>query len=68
MVGANFLGPRLGLFNDSLPITENKIRERFEKKENQLNGFYIEHQNMTQMLHDLVVKYQNKSEKPEFYD
>jgi len=35
LVGAAILGPRLGLFNDSLPIQENKIREKFERLEQQ---------------------------------
>ena len=38
LVGANFLGPRLGLFNDSLPIQENKIREKLERKEHQIHN------------------------------
>ena len=33
LVGAAILGPRLGLFNDSLPIVENKIREKLERVE-----------------------------------
>ena len=41
-VGANFLGPRLGLFNDSLPIAENKIRERLERKEHAVQNFLYE--------------------------
>ena len=43
LVGANFLGPRLGLFTDSLPIAENKIRERLEKKEHSTANFIQEH-------------------------
>ena len=35
LVGAAILGPRLGLFNDSLPIQENKIREKLERLEHQ---------------------------------
>ena len=30
LVGAAFLGPRLGLFNESLPIQENKIQEKLD--------------------------------------
>ena len=33
LVGAAFLGPRLGLFNDSLPIQENKIQEKLDQFE-----------------------------------
>ena len=36
LVGANFLGPRLGLFNESLPIAENKIREKMERLEHNI--------------------------------
>ena len=35
LVGAAILGPRLGLFNDSLPIVENRIREKLERLEHQ---------------------------------
>ena len=31
LVGAAFLGPRLGLFTESLPVQENKIKEKLDK-------------------------------------
>ena len=33
LVGSFFLGPRLGLYQDSLPLTENRIRDKIEKLE-----------------------------------
>lgn len=33
LVGASFLGPRLGLFKDSLPEQENRIREKLDRFE-----------------------------------
>lgn len=32
LVGANFVGARLGLFKDTLPIYENKVLEKITKK------------------------------------
>lgn len=33
LIGANFLGPRLGLFQDSLPLQENRIRDKLDRLE-----------------------------------
>lgn len=42
LVGAFFLGPRLGLFQDSLPLTENRIREKIEKLEHMFQNMSID--------------------------
>lgn len=42
MVGAQFLGPRLGLYKDTLPLAENKIREKIDKREHVVNNLRIE--------------------------
>ena len=57
LVGANFLGPRLGLFNDSLPIKENKIREKLGRKEHQLWNDRLNYHAMMKQLRSLVSRY-----------
>ena len=42
LVGAAILGPRLGLFNDSPLVVENKIREKLERLENQYSTLHGE--------------------------
>ena len=37
-----FFGPRLGLFNDSPLVVENKIREKLERLENQYSTLHGE--------------------------
>ena len=61
LVGANFLGPRLGLFTDSLPTTENRIREKLERKEQSLKNFKLEFKDRMGRLKNLVMKYLWKS-------
>ena len=61
MVGANFLGPRLGLFTDSLPTTENRIREKLERKEQSLQNLRHNFKVRMGRLKNLVMKYLWKS-------
>ena len=65
LVGANFLGPRLGLFNDSLPITENKIREKLERKEHTVQNYRVDQAKKLAEIKDLVFKYLNKNDVQE---
>ena len=57
LVGASFLGPRLGLFKDSLPVQENKVREKLEKLETLNQNLTYELDKGSQELRKLVVIY-----------
>ena len=62
LVGAAILGPRLGLFNDSLPIQENKIREKLERLEHQFLNLQNESAVKLNKLRDLSVQYNSIKE------
>lgn len=57
MVGAAILGPRLGLFNDSLPIQENKIREKLERFEHEFQNLQTETSRKMNKLREFTVEY-----------
>lgn len=42
LIGAAQLGPRLGLFQETLPIQENKIRDKLEKLEHMQDTMQVE--------------------------
>mmetsp|Transcript_12940 Transcript_12940/g.17429 ORF Transcript_12940/g.17429 Transcript_12940/m.17429 type:complete len:97 (+) Transcript_12940:511-801(+) len=54
VVGAFFLGPRLGLFADSLPVAENRIRDKIEKLELLNRNLHVENAQKFHLLQRYV--------------
>ena len=63
LVGAYMLGPRLGLYNSSLPTAENKIREKIYKREHFCQNLRREQITKIAQQRDQVIKYLQHLEK-----
>ena len=54
LVGSIFLGPRLGRFPDTLPLAENKIRDRIKKYHEQHTALVSQNEKRLTLLKSLV--------------